>query len=43
MQLWAGVMGKVDAPSRKGREGERVNDAVQGNFGDLWKRSVEIL
>lgn len=34
-QLWAGVLGQVDAPSRKGREGKRVNDTVQGDFGDL--------
>ena len=40
--LRAGVLGEVDAPCRKGREGKRVNDAVQGSFGDLWKRSVEI-
>lgn len=40
--LRAGVLGEVDAPCRKGREGKRVNGAVQGSFGDLWERSVEI-
>lgn len=34
-QLWCRVPGKVDAPSRTGREGERVDGAVQGNFRNL--------
>lgn len=33
--LWVGVLGKVDAPSGKSREGKRVNNTVQGNFGNL--------
>lgn len=33
--LRAGVLGKVDAPGGKRREGERVDNTVQRNVGDL--------
>ena len=42
-RLRAGVLGKVDAPSRTSREGKGVNGPVHWDFGDLWRKNVEIL
>ena len=43
VQLGASVLGKVDAPGRKGGEAEQVDDAIHSNFGDLWKKRREKL
>jgi len=34
---------KVDAPGGKSREGERVDDAVHGNVGDLWGKNNTVM